>query len=275
MTMVKALFLSSLLLAASAADPGEELRSAASRGDLARVSALLEAGTDVNAKSEYGATALSYAADKGHLDVVKLLLARGAEVDPEDSFYHSTPITWAGYNGHVEVVKALLEAGADAGSAVMMAINRGKGEVVRAVATSGKVPLESLSGALAMAQTAGKPEIVKLLEEAGVKPPPPATAEVEPAILATYVGRYTNEQGMYLTVSLADEKSLQMAFMEQPALVLGAVDATRFRPKAFDALTLTFRSAEGRVTGVSLDQAGTLLEFVREASLEPAPGDPP
>jgi ankyrin repeat protein len=266
---------SALAAAAEQTDPGARLREAASRGDLGEVRALLDAGTDVNAKSEYGATALSYASDKGQLEVVKLLLARGAEVDPADTFYQSTPITWAGYNGHVEVVKALIEAGANPTPAVMMALSRDKPEVVRVVAASGKVPLESLSGALAMARASGKPEIVKVLEEAGVKPPPPATAEVDPALLATYAGRYSGDQGMYLAIVLADEKTLQLNFMEQPPLVLGAVDATRFRPKAFDALTLTFRTEEGRVTGVTLDQAGTVMEFTRAQEPETAPAAEP
>lgn len=47
---------------------------------------VLDAGADVNAKDQYGFTALHEAADKGHEQVVKLLLERGADrtigVDP-------------------------------------------------------------------------------------------------------------------------------------------------------------------------------------------------
>jgi len=266
------------LLAATAAgaqtaDPGAELRAAATRGDLAQVRALLDAGVDVNARTDYGATALSYAADKGHAQVVKLLLERGAEVDPEDTFYHSTPITWAGYNGHAEVVELLIAAGAKPSPALAMAVNRDKVEVVKAVLASGKLPLESLAGTLAMARTSGKTEIVKVLEEAGVKPPPPADATVDAAILAGYAGRYTGKDGLYVTVALGDDGALQLKFLEQSAMTLGAVDATRFRPKGFDALTVTFKTADGKVTGVTLDQAGNVLEMEREAEVE-APAAP-
>ena len=51
----------------------EELWAAARAGDPARVTAALDKGADVNAKTRYGATALTFAADKGHIEVVKLL----------------------------------------------------------------------------------------------------------------------------------------------------------------------------------------------------------
>ena len=65
-----------LALTARAADPSEDLLAAAKKGDADAVQALLAKGVDVNAKNSYGATALSFAADKGHLEVVKLLLAK-------------------------------------------------------------------------------------------------------------------------------------------------------------------------------------------------------
>ena len=57
-------------LTASAQDRNEEFFAAARKGDAAAVKALLDAGVDVNAKTRYGATALSYACDKGHVEVV-------------------------------------------------------------------------------------------------------------------------------------------------------------------------------------------------------------
>ena len=81
--------------AAAAEDAGDALRRAASAGDLAKVTELLAAGTDVNAANPYGGTALAFACDHGHAAVVDLLLARGANVNAEDSYYHSTPLGWA------------------------------------------------------------------------------------------------------------------------------------------------------------------------------------
>ena len=52
----------------------EQLQDAARKGDAATVKKLLDEGVDVNTKFRYNATALFYACDHGHLEVVKVLL---------------------------------------------------------------------------------------------------------------------------------------------------------------------------------------------------------
>lgn len=42
-----------------------------------------EKGADINAKNEYGWTALTYASDEGHLNMVKYLVDNGADIDSE------------------------------------------------------------------------------------------------------------------------------------------------------------------------------------------------
>lgn len=267
----------SLLIAGGAAaqppaDAGAALREAATKGDLAAVKALLDSGTDVNAASEYGATALSFAADKGRLEVVKLLLARGANVEATDTFYQATPITWAASNGHAEVVTALLAAGAVPGPAMGMAVARQKTEVIKAILASGKAPIESLSGTLAMAKQMGAAEIVKVLEEAGVKPPPPANAQIDPAILATYAGEYSSPQ-FSAKVTLVENK-LQLSFMGQPNMEMGAVDATHFRLLAFEGATFEFKSEGGKVTTLRLEQGGQTIDLARKSDAVPPPTNP-
>src|SRR4028118_1651109 len=117
MTRQRNLLLSLLLLLATlhvayAQDPGDQLFEAARRGDAATVKALLDRGVNVNTKFRYGATALSYASDKGHLEVVKLLIERKADVNVKDTFYNATPIIWAAQKGHAPVVEAPLAGGA-------------------------------------------------------------------------------------------------------------------------------------------------------------------
>lgn len=251
-------------------DRGAELHEAARRGDIATVRILLDAGVPVDAKSEYGATALSFACDKGRTEVVMLLIERGADVKVEDTFYKATPITWAASNGHAAVVKLLVEAGADPAAALGMAVQGDKLEVVRAVLDSGRVKPESLSGTLAAAKAAGKAEMVKMLEDAGVKPPPPATAKIDPAVLATYAGRYENDQ-FHLVMSVADG-NLHVSFMGQPPTPLGAVDATHFRLLVFEGVSLELRSEDGKVTAVEIDQAGSKTTAKRvETPPEAAP----
>ncbi|KAJ5627149.1 hypothetical protein N7528_004576 [Penicillium herquei] len=57
-------------------------------------------------------TALSFAAQEGHSDVVKLLLENGATIDSKDAF-QQTPLSFAAEEDHLDVVKLLLEKGAD------------------------------------------------------------------------------------------------------------------------------------------------------------------
>lgn len=80
---------------------------------------LLEHGADPNRCTRRGETALTFAADWGHLDALEILLAAGADpnqVDPESG---NTALLYAVSEGREEAVRLLLDAGADplAGSA--------------------------------------------------------------------------------------------------------------------------------------------------------------
>ncbi len=69
--------------------------------------------SEVNADSKYmqDRTPLPWAAENGHNVVVKLLLATGkVDVNSEDG-YGQTPLSWADRNGHEDVDKLLLAMG--------------------------------------------------------------------------------------------------------------------------------------------------------------------
>lgn len=66
----------------------------------------------VNAKDCQGRAPLSYAAEKGHVDVAMCLLKAGAHVDTGDLF-DQTPLVYAAEEGHKEVVRCLLDNKAD------------------------------------------------------------------------------------------------------------------------------------------------------------------
>ena len=168
------------------ADGGAQLRDAASKGDLAQVRALLDAGTDANAASEYGATALTFACDKGHVEVVRLLLARGADPKAKDTFYGSSPADWAGSKGHGEILKLLAEAGADVTGAVAAAVGSGKPEGLRPLLDAKMLDARQLTIALTTAKANQLAEMVAMLEAAGAKPLPPADAKVDRLVPAAY-----------------------------------------------------------------------------------------
>ena len=87
-------------------------RGAARRGDVEHVRALLDTGSDVNARDRYHQTALMLAAQGGHAALVHLLVQRGAELDVAAKF-SLTAVMLAVIGGHAEVVRVLVGAGAD------------------------------------------------------------------------------------------------------------------------------------------------------------------
>src|SRR5688500_3608210 len=82
---------------------------AASEGyfDLAKL--LLTERARVRARNSIGDSALMLAAIRGHLEMVRLLAAYGADLNPSGW----TPLHYCASGGHTEVCRLLLELGAD------------------------------------------------------------------------------------------------------------------------------------------------------------------
>lgn len=135
--MLRRLFLTTavVLLGASQldADQGADLLSAAAKGDVSAVRALLQSGADPNGKSQDSASAsllevgrtgmiarnrhggaipLIVAAGGGHIEVVNVLLDNGARVDGRDNDGR-TALMAASREGHEEITAALMDRGAD------------------------------------------------------------------------------------------------------------------------------------------------------------------
>ncbi|MDP2448695.1 MAG: ankyrin repeat domain-containing protein [Polaromonas sp.] len=85
------------------------LMLAAIKGQLEVVAALIKRDADVN---KTGWTPLHYAASKGHLAIMNLLLENHAYIDAE-SPNGTTPLMMAAQYGTTPAVKLLLDAGAD------------------------------------------------------------------------------------------------------------------------------------------------------------------
>ena len=91
--------------------PSDEnaLMIACLQGDLAIVKLMVEKGAEIN---KPGWTPLSYAATRGHTDIVKYLLGHSAYIDAAAP-NGSTPLMMAAYFGYDSTVKLLLDEGAD------------------------------------------------------------------------------------------------------------------------------------------------------------------
>lgn len=118
---VLSLFLVGLFVVGGVAVAGgdvDQLYHAAGKGDLAGVRQLIAAGTDVNAKSGDGSQALNAAAVYNQHDVIKLLLAHGANPNVRNKEGDTPLVCATKYAGGDPItVKLLVDAGTNLGIA--------------------------------------------------------------------------------------------------------------------------------------------------------------
>ena len=102
-----------LLPNADAEDRHWAMAVASQFGSVAIVRILLDAGEDPSRYNPVGGhshgTPLHQAAGFGHLEVVRLLVERGARLDLKDTLWHATPAEWAAHEGKSEVEAYLRE----------------------------------------------------------------------------------------------------------------------------------------------------------------------
>ncbi len=177
MKHVKVLLLWLLLLLASAGWCAE-IHERALKGDLAKVRELLAKDPAlVNAKGHNEKAPLHWAAQGGHLDVVRFLIAKGGAVN-ELNIQKETPLVYAAEGGHLKVAELLIAKGAKVNlktthdaAPIHYALWAGKTEVFKLLLKKGAdVTLCRGEGFTLLHEAAGgeSPEIVDLLLKKGM-----------------------------------------------------------------------------------------------------------
>lgn len=143
------------------------------------VRAFLAAGASVDAIGPEGATSLHYAAKRGDLEIVEMLLQAGADIGVRTKSSSSTPLMTAAEFADVGVVDALIEAGAEVGktdsygrTALIRSASRGAVDVVKILLDAGTDPnvVSRAHGAvLHVAAQRGDVSVVELLLACGAK----------------------------------------------------------------------------------------------------------
>ncbi|MFT3882871.1 MAG: PQQ-binding-like beta-propeller repeat protein [Gemmatales bacterium] len=153
-------------------DLRDEFFAAARAGEVEKVRQLVEGGVDVNTKTEYGANALCFAAEFGHLELMKLLIEKKINLDARDTFYQADAMTWALMADRHEAVGLLLKAGAKGEAAALTyALSENKPAMLAAILGSGRIKQETLDSSLTSLDEK-KTELVKMLTDAGAKGKP-------------------------------------------------------------------------------------------------------
>jgi ankyrin repeat protein len=119
------------------------LIKAAAYGRIEVVKLLLEKGADVNKHNEGGETPLHYAARHGHVKVMEILLDHGADPTKKGTGC-GTPMQWAGRGGQIGAIKVLMrygvsvnQRGSGDGTALHEAVNHDHPDTVRFLLENG------------------------------------------------------------------------------------------------------------------------------------------
>ena len=155
-------------------DLGASIHEAAMKGDLVRISQLLERGCNVDTLDQDGRTALIYAAYNGNTNLLRLLIQNGASVNLQD-INGSTALMMASSGPYPDAVKLLLDNQADPNitdrnehfSALMYASSEGQLEVAKILLEYKADPfLKDIDGvnALNFAKMNNHPEVAALLK---------------------------------------------------------------------------------------------------------------
>lgn len=275
-SVLAALIAARLLLGVPAASPSDELWAAAQVGDLARITRALDAGADINARTDHGISALWFAADRGLLDAVRLLIDRGADLGVQDISWGYLPLDRALINEHLDVARYLLGRGSKGAASALVAGVRAKHVALVKTALSARdLDVRALVSALQMATRVGDAQITALVKAAVDAQPAEAIrlATVDAALLDTYAGTYRREaQDLTMTVTAGNGR-LAAVSPGHPTLTLIPTGPATFSAAEVEGQTFAFTGQGGVIDHMTLKMgtASTTWERVVLADLKAAP----
>ena len=272
------LLLTAAVLAQSPAGNGTEaLLDAARSGDRARVVNLLDGGASANAATRYGVSALGFAAERGHFDIVRVLVERGADVNVADSFYGSRPIDFALRGGRLDIALYLLEHGSQGAVSVLTtAIRRKDAAAVKTALATKQADAAALAGARTLAAQTGDAAVETLVTAAAEATPAkaPTILTVAPAALRALEGTYQSAtSGAAVKVTL-DAGRLILTADGQEALRLQPIEERRFVAENAPEVTVAFTGRGGIVERLSILRGTAAVRYEREGfadATSPAP----
>jgi len=196
----------------------DDIFRASSKGDLADVKELVEAGANINVKDGNGWTALMFATDKKHLDIVKYLVEKGADINVKDKF-SSSALTYAILRNSLDIVKYLVEKGADINvkndkgvTALILAASENRIGIVKCLVEKGAdMNVKDWTGttALMSAVSQNQFDIVKYLVEKGADVNVKSRNEMTALMWASYgdrldIVKYLVEKGADVNAKNSD-----------------------------------------------------------------------
>jgi len=147
----------------------DPVEAAVSHGHTKTLKALLDNGA--NSNGEWGAISpLMLCSSRGYKDCVELLLNSGAEKDRQET-EGRTAVGYAVLGGHLEILRLLVDSGADVniGDPILSASTKGETELVIVLLNAGANPNSEKQGRTALMEAAriGNTKIVEALLEFG------------------------------------------------------------------------------------------------------------
>ncbi len=252
-----ATFLSAFQLSTPLGSGDEALLRAAEGNDFPGVVRALKQGTNINATTAGGATAVLFAARNGNLDMVKLLVERGADLSLPELFYGRTPVHEAIARGDVAMVEYLFRKNTPWIDQVFaFALEKKQIPLLKEVVRRPHPFLHYflIAAGHALVVKKGETELAKILAEAMNTRP---AADVDLPLrrplskLKALTGKYRDDRTAQ-SIAITLEEDHLVAVLGPRSLMLFALSELDFKTPEMPNAVFYFHPRQGPVTGLLL-----------------------